>query len=270
MMRCLFCKRDSSLSRSVEHIIPESLGNHTFILSAGIVCDTCNNYFARKVEKPFLDLPMIAHLRFDHEIQNKRGKVPHTGAILWPDAPAIVVRHKRSDVAASVVLSQADAAAFLNSGGGVLVAPESPPLPAGPVLSRFLAKVALEAMAHRLATHPEGLDYLVGEKQLDPVRMHAREGRDPAWPVHVRRIYGPDAKRTDSTGSDRQVVHESDVLVTEEGEWYFVLALYGLELTINYGGPELDGYLEWIQKHGGVSPLHWGKNAATQTCRPAD
>ena len=26
-MRCIFCKQDSSISRTIEHIIPESLGN---------------------------------------------------------------------------------------------------------------------------------------------------------------------------------------------------------------------------------------------------
>jgi hypothetical protein len=54
-MRCIFCKNDSSNSKSVEHIIPESLGNTTRTLPKGVVCDTCNNYFARKVEKPFLE-----------------------------------------------------------------------------------------------------------------------------------------------------------------------------------------------------------------------
>ena len=49
-MRCLFCKQDSSNTKSVEHIIPESLGNKTLILPRGYVCDKCNNYFAIKVE----------------------------------------------------------------------------------------------------------------------------------------------------------------------------------------------------------------------------
>ena len=44
-MRCLFCKQDSSSTKSVEHIIPESIGNKTLILPLGYVCDKCNNYF---------------------------------------------------------------------------------------------------------------------------------------------------------------------------------------------------------------------------------
>ena len=50
-MRCIFCKKDSCNSRSVEHILPESLGNEEHILPAGIVCDRCNNYFASSVEQ---------------------------------------------------------------------------------------------------------------------------------------------------------------------------------------------------------------------------
>lgn len=39
---CIFCNGSGSFS-SVEHIIPESLGNDLVILSKGWVCDTCNN-----------------------------------------------------------------------------------------------------------------------------------------------------------------------------------------------------------------------------------
>jgi len=47
-MRCIFCKNPSDNSVSVEHIIPESLGNISHILPKGWVCDTCNNYIAGK------------------------------------------------------------------------------------------------------------------------------------------------------------------------------------------------------------------------------
>lgn len=35
----------------------------------------------------------------------------------------------------------------------------------------------------------------------------------------------------------KRCVHEFEILNTEDGEYYFVLALFGLELTINFGGP---------------------------------
>jgi len=47
------------------------------------------------------------------------------------------------------------------------------PLPTVAVISRFLAKVALESMTARLSEHPEGLDYLCDEAQLDLLRNEA-------------------------------------------------------------------------------------------------
>ncbi|MBO5921575.1 MAG: hypothetical protein J6Q48_04230, partial [Bacteroidaceae bacterium] len=47
-MKCIFCKQESTNAKSVEHIIPETLGNKTFVLPLGMVCDQCNNYFSRK------------------------------------------------------------------------------------------------------------------------------------------------------------------------------------------------------------------------------
>ncbi|CAI8851489.1 hypothetical protein [Kosakonia quasisacchari] len=43
-------------------------------------------------------------------------------------------------------------------------------------------------------------------------------------------------------------MHEYDFLCTEEGEIYFVMALYGVEMTINIGGPDIEGYVNWLEK----------------------
>jgi hypothetical protein len=73
--RCLFCLEDSTSSVSVEHIVPESLGNTTTVLPRGFVCDKCNNYFARKVEGPFLNSPAMLALRHLEAVGNKRGRI---------------------------------------------------------------------------------------------------------------------------------------------------------------------------------------------------
>ena len=73
-MNCIFCGQESTYSKSVEHIIPNSFGNNTAILRKGIVCDKCNNYFARKVEQPFLESDAVRKLRQELEIENKKGK----------------------------------------------------------------------------------------------------------------------------------------------------------------------------------------------------
>ena len=58
---CVKCA--STQSRSVEHIISEALGNIEHVLPPGVVCDTCNNYFARKVEGPLLETHWFRHAR---------------------------------------------------------------------------------------------------------------------------------------------------------------------------------------------------------------
>lgn len=79
-MRCIFCKAESHHSRSVEHIVPESMGNTSHVLPRGAICDRCNEYFGRKVERPLLESPLFRHLRFGMDVPNKRGRVPNWSA----------------------------------------------------------------------------------------------------------------------------------------------------------------------------------------------
>lgn len=80
--KCPFCGQDLIRegelcnAKSVEHIIPYSLGNESLILGKGIICDKCNNYFALKIEKPFLELSPIKLLRSYHLIESRKKNVP--------------------------------------------------------------------------------------------------------------------------------------------------------------------------------------------------
>lgn len=258
-MHCLFCKCLSDTSRSVEHIIPESLGNHTLVLRPGIVCDKCNNYFARKVEQPFLNHPTVVQLRFHQRLTNKKGRVPPIPAIVAPGDAAALRYHPENSLP-ELEVSPETLARIMRSTEVKVYLPFFQSPPPDPVISRFVAKIALEAMAKRLEQFPDGLEYLVNELQLDEIRDHARLGKQPKWPVHTRHIYHADGWVLEADGSRSQVIHESDFLVTETGEWYFVLALFGLELAINLAGPEVSGYEAWLVKNGGRSPLYMGKN----------
>jgi hypothetical protein len=75
-MQCLFCKQDSSRSRSVEHIIPESLGNDDLVLPRGVVCDACNQYFGSKIESTVLQKAPFGVERVMQAVATKRGKSP--------------------------------------------------------------------------------------------------------------------------------------------------------------------------------------------------
>jgi hypothetical protein len=260
-MHCLFCKKESTGSRSQEHIIPESLGNTRHVLPVGLVCDSCNNYFSREVEKPFLESAAITVLRFHQAIPSKRGRVPSVQGVLVPRFPVMCWKEPKDSVLAHVALEEDGLKHLLSYDTGRIILPAEGIPPRDRVVSRFLAKAGLEALASRLVKYPEGLEYLVTEPQLDPVRDHARRGTLPDWPYHVRRIYDANRTTPDERGSMVQVVHEFDILQTDSSEYYFILAIFGLEFALNLGGPEVDGYLAWLNCHEGSSPLYWGKNA---------
>ena len=57
-MKCLFCKQSSTDTKSVEHVVPESLGNTKFILPLGhlsMIFDAkWQNFCVRKIPMPML------------------------------------------------------------------------------------------------------------------------------------------------------------------------------------------------------------------------
>lgn len=257
-MRCIFCRLSSVSSKSVEHVIPESLGNKRHVLPRGVVCDVCNNYFSRKVEKPFLDLPAVRQLRFYQALESKRGTVPPMDGVIAPDIPALLTRYPKHDFT-SIQVPEPALPRILHAGQGTLLFPMADSLPETPVVTRFVAKIALEAMALRLVKYAEGLSYICDEVQLDDLRNHARNGRINSWPIHIRTIYSPNGKVHGVNGELEQIVHEFDFLVTERSEWYFVMVLFGVEFVINLGGPEIGGYLHWLEQNNGISPLYTEK-----------
>ena len=71
----------------MEHIVPESLGNVEHVLPVGAVCDGCNQYFARKVERQLLESPMFRQLRAAMNVPNKRNRIPALIQKEWTKLP---------------------------------------------------------------------------------------------------------------------------------------------------------------------------------------
>jgi len=259
--RCIFCKINSESSKSREHIIPESLGNLNHVLPVGVVCDACNNYFSREVEKPFMELPGIALLRAHEALPSKKGKVPASSAVLNGRYP-VQIRKTLSGPTKAIVDVPTEAFKEMLSRGGqvMLVLPMEGPIPDGPGVSRFMAKVAVEFMAQRLLIRSELLDGFIDDQTIEPLRLHARRGQPRAWPVHRRRISESSQQWSYETNANTQMVHESDFIFLDSGTLYFVLALFGMEYAINCAEREVNKYETWLESHGGVSPLYYGKN----------
>lgn len=277
-MRCLFCKQDSGTSKSVEHIIPESLGNSTLVLPAGYVCDKCNNYFAREVEKPFLEQAYIKLLRFQEAVPSKKKRIPTAQGIL-NNGHVVEIEKKlvNGKVHTNVKVPPEAFSELLKAQRSKLIIPAFTDYNAiknNRIVSRFIAKMALEALAAKLSSFDNSLDTLVDDKQYDPIRNHARLGTTKDWPCSIRRIYSINKKWNTLDNKDVQVIHESDFLFPScewadlpdseyvTSELYFIVILWGIEYAINMGGPELEGYEVWLREHNNVSPLYYGKNTS--------
>ena len=267
-MRCLFCKQDSSNTKSVEHIIPESLGNKTLILPRGYVCDKCNNYFAIKVEKPFLELAEIRQLRFQEMIPNKKNRMPTMEALYngrYPVKLGWDVKNK--DCIGYVVATDEVINSIKNNSKGHIVFPaftNETEIKNCRIISRLLAKIALESLAYRLRNLSESLDELIDFRELDPIRNHARKGTINDWPCSIRRIYNMDTFQKREGDTWEQIIHESDFLMIDVGGeadkryiiLYFILVLWGMEFAINMAEPEINLYNYWLDEHDGLSPLY--------------
>jgi hypothetical protein len=73
--QCIWCLREPSSGAefsSESHVLPECVGNiDKQVLSSGIVCDDCNNYFGGKVERTLIDDPIFATIVGFLELRDK-------------------------------------------------------------------------------------------------------------------------------------------------------------------------------------------------------
>jgi hypothetical protein len=260
-MRCIFCKVNSDSSVSIEHIIPESLGYVDHVLPRGWVCDRCNNYISRKVEKPFLDTLYAKSTRFEMRVPSKRGRIPpgigfHAQsrtrvALVYDEAGTICVGADEGEDETRWVSS------ILAGEEGTLYIP-SPRSPDNDyVTARFIAKVALEVLAKQCAEINGWNDEVVEKLELDEIRNYVRRGvPNLVWPVNIRNLYDKVFLFEDGDDPSYQVLHEWIILSTQPGEFFVVVAIFGIEYSINLGGPEIEGYQQWLQANAHASPLY--------------
>lgn len=256
-MNCIFCKTDSTQSRSLEHIIPESLGNKEHILPPGIVCDACNNYFASKIEKKLLEQPYFMSLRFRQSIISKKGKYAEDeGFSLFPPGPLGIGR----DLDGSVFIypkNTTDISKFVNQKKWELIIPIiDMPEKDNIIIARFLGKIGIETIAKTLMNIKGGLEELVNKRELDSLRNYVRHGTPNfIWPYNIRRIYSEDKLSNSDDQKKYQIIHECRLLYTDRKELYIVLAIMGVEYSLNMDRPDLDGYKGWLRRNHDRSPL---------------
>ena len=205
--RCLFCKNPSHGSKSVEHVIPESIGSKKIVLPNGIVCDKCNNYFSIKVEAPVLAHPSFRNIRAWYQVPNKKGKYPSLkGLIAGTDIEINISLTKEGKLNLKAEKITNDPLVKKIQEGKYN---DHPPLlfiididPPQFEMSRFLAKMALEAYAFRFLSAGCAIDMLINEPHFDLIRDFARLGNNiKHWPYTRRVIFPKDTNmRHPTTG----------------------------------------------------------------------
>ncbi len=71
----MFCLREDGGFKGEEHVIPESLGNKTTVLTPGTVCDRCNTRLS-VYDAALVTCPPVALLKAVQGIPNKRDRLP--------------------------------------------------------------------------------------------------------------------------------------------------------------------------------------------------
>ena len=270
-MRCIFCKQNSESSTSQEHIVPESLGNKDHVLPPGWVCDACNNYLASKVEAPFMNSQYGRSSRFDMRIPSRRGRIPVVRGF-HPQSRTKVDLLFDIDGLSFFAADGEDETRFIKTlrtqSRGTLYIPSAEDPEQSYETARFIGMLAFEILSYRFMDVGGWNDELVDKPELDELRQYVRQGRSSfVWPINIRRIYPADHQFSDEIDPEYQVLHEWDILYIpanhsqDGGEFYVVVAIFGVEYAINLGGPELDGYMQWLKDNKGKSCLYSSKNA---------
>lgn len=264
MNRCLFCKSSSNSFNSVEHIIPESFGSKKVVLPKGIVCDKCNNYFSVKLEGPLLSHTSFRNIRAWHQVPSKKGKFPTVQGHIGGTDIKINLRLTDDNKFDVRFENEQDQKKYGQEYIGQLLSIGQSPLiftmdfeQPKKEMSRFLAKMGLEALAYRFLGLENFVDKIIEEPHYDRIRNHARFGdSDRDWPYSQRRIFPIETQmRHPESGEWVQTGFGHNLFMTQSKETYFAFLLYGMEYVINVGGPSIKGYENWLNKHADISPL---------------
>ena len=271
-MQCIFCHKDSSNSKSVEHIIPESLGNKHHYLPKGYVCDKCNNYFSVKIEKELLAQPYFVSMRSRNELLTKKGHYVKE-KIFFPDlkkSSEIIMRTTENGLI-DIVLEDEELYDLIEAErGNTMIWPYIPePEYPNTIMSRFLAKCAYEFFLYNVGKEKYDLcvQELLGSENdiLKNLRKYARYGKGKYWQYHQRRIYSEgDCFINQNENIQYEMLHEMKFFTREhkrfpngyvEAEIYFVMAIAGIEYAICLSDPNISEYQKWVEEHKDLSPL---------------
>jgi hypothetical protein len=263
-MRCIFCKNNSDRTIGVEHIIPESLGNTEHVLPKGAVCDECNNYFGSKIEQPLLELPYFINLRHRNCIESKKKRIPTEKALLvHPQGGIIEVSPQRNGTFLNFEDEKSINLVIEGKARSIAIPIISTHQTDNIIVSRFLARTAIEALAYRLCDSYGWNEEIVDKLELDSLREYARYGKGKFWKYHQRKIYEEEEMffNPDVSETSYQILHEFDFLYIDKSLLYFILVIMGIEYVIKMNESEIESYKRWLITNNGITPIKRGKES---------
>lgn len=232
--KCIFCKQDSTDSHSVEHIIPESLGNKDLILEEGVVCDKCNNYFSKEIEGPVLNLDGFKQLRFYEFIESKRGRIPSSDALLCGDKCTIHWQEINGENCLMIGVEPETAYKILSNPPEIFFTRgfELNDREHEYEISRFLLKIAIEYYTYLILQDPEfnseelNIEFDTKlNKLVQYVRMGRKDRKSINYEVSVRGNYTP--LSNDNNSIEIGFTQDNDDLI-------FNLLIFNTRFKINF------------------------------------
>ncbi len=251
-MRCIFCKQNSDNSKSIEHIIPESLGNKEHVLPKGVVCDMCNNYLALKVEKKLLEQDYFKAIRSRNNIKNKKDKIVSWKGTIIANNKIFTVDFILENGHIGLDSTNKELESYILSGHAnkmyvqIFQTPEENNI----YLSKFICKVGIEALTKLCLDVSNYENEVVDKKELDPIRNFVRYGKSTAiWEYSQRRIYSELDIFLETPGHPYEILHEYTFKYSESMELFFIVSIMGIEYAINMAGPSIETYNLLLEKN---------------------
>jgi hypothetical protein len=181
-MACLFCKEGLSF-KTVEHIIPESMGNDDLILR-GQICDKCQNYLSQN-EQYILSKTPMGYWRVILGIKTKKGRLPKADFTKPEDARGAIsdchpahdnfTIEALPDYTIEIMPSKDIEIHFDNTGGATFKYVFTPMVLYE--MGRFLGKIGLALICLKDAQRAYS-------GQFDDIRQYVRRGSiNDHWPI---------------------------------------------------------------------------------------
>lgn len=239
LRECPFCREvilsplsEANNAKSEEHILPLSLGNEDLIIPKGLICDKCNNYFAREIEKPFLNNDAIRLLRSYHTVPSRKKKVPPIEAYINNEIAQIEIDPKNNCSFISLSpetiekICSGDISCFITRS----VDPAS--LVGNYHVSRFLVKVFLEmCLLYQFEYNKDKIyhTFFVFDETMDDLLSYVRFGN------RNKKVYSYSVSQVENTKpfQDDGFVASVDMLWDDEKQLMGMrLQLYELEFKL--------------------------------------